>query len=160
MIRYRIGLAVAGGLLLALGLFRLVTELDRGDLVALSLWLVVAVLLHDAVVAPLTVGVGVVLTRLPARGRRYVQGALVVGSLITVIAIPLIDRQGTQPEAKALLLRDYAGNLALLLGLVTAVALVLYAVRVLREHGTAAAGRAAPAGTAADETATGDERDR
>ena len=40
---YRIALAVAGGLLLAFGAFRLVTELDASDLVALALWLVVAV---------------------------------------------------------------------------------------------------------------------
>lgn len=137
MIRYRIAFAVAGGLLLALGLFRLVTELDLGDLVALLLWLVVAVLLHDALIAPLTVGVGVVLTRLPARGRRYVQGALIVAALVTVIAIPLIARPGTPPVVKTLLLRDYAGNLAILLGLVVGVSLVLYALRVLRDQRTA-----------------------
>ena len=88
--------------------------------------------LHDFLVAPLTVGTGVALTRVPPRARRYVQGALIVGALITVIAIPLIARQGTQPESKAILLRDYAANLALLLGITAAVALVLYALRVLR----------------------------
>lgn len=137
MIRYRIAFAVAGGLLLALGFFRLLTELDLGDLVALLLWLVVAVILHDALIAPLTVGVGVVLTRLPARGRRYVQGGLIVAALVTVIAIPLIERPGTPPVVKTLLLRDYAGNLAILLGLIAGVSLVLYALRVLRDHRTA-----------------------
>jgi hypothetical protein len=68
------------------------------------------------------------------RARRYLQGGLVVGALITVIAVPLIGRQGTQPEAKAILLRDYSANLALLLGMTAAIALVLYALRVLREH--------------------------
>ncbi len=131
---YRIGLAVAGSLLLALGAFRLVTELASGDLVALALWLVVAVVLHDAVIAPLTVGVGLTLTRVPPRARRYVQGALVAGALITVIAIPLIHRRDTQPVVKAILQRDYAGNLALLLGLTAAVAVVLYAVRVVRDR--------------------------
>jgi hypothetical protein len=132
---YRIGLATTGGMLIALGVFRLVTELASGDLAALALWLVVAVALHDGVIAPLTVGVGVTLTRLPRRVRRYVQGALVVGALITVVALPLIDRHDTQPVVKAILLRDYASNLALLLGLTVAVALVLYALRVLRDHG-------------------------
>ncbi len=138
MRRYRIGLAVAGGLLLAFGVFRLVTELPTSDLVALALWLVAAVMLHDGLIAPLTVGVGVTLTRLPARGRRYVQGALVVGALITVVAIPLIDRRDTQPAVKAILQRDYASNLALLLGLTAAVAFVLYALRVIRDRGTTA----------------------
>ena len=131
---YRIGLAVAGTLLLALGAFRLVTELARSDLLALGLWLVVAVALHDAVIAPLTVGVGVTLTRVPDRARRYLQGALIVGALVTVIALPLINRRDTQPVTKAILQRDYAGNLALLLGLTAAVALVLYAVRVIRDR--------------------------
>ena len=141
---YRIGLAVAGSLLLALGAFRLVTELAHGDLVVLALWLVAAVLLHDLVIAPVTVGVGVGLTRLPPRGRRYVQGALVVAALITVIALPLIDRHDTQPAAKAILLRDYAGNLALLLGLTAAAALVLYALRVFRDHESTANDVATP----------------
>ena len=134
---YRIALCVAGGLLLAFGLLRLVTKLDPPDLWVLLLWLVVAVVVHDCVVAPLTVGVGVTLTRVPARARRYLQGALVVGALVTVVAVPLIGRRGTQPSVKALLLRDYAGNLALVLGLVAAVALLLHAARVLRERGGA-----------------------
>jgi hypothetical protein len=132
---YRIALCATGGLLLAFGLFRLVTKLDPAELGVLLLWLVVAVAVHDAVVAPVTVGVGTGLTRVPSRARRYVQGALVVGALITVVAVPLVMRRGTQPSVKALLLRDYAGNLALLLGLVAAVALLLYAARVLRERG-------------------------
>jgi hypothetical protein len=134
---YRIALVAAGALLLALGVFRLVTELAFGDLITLALWLVAAVALHDGVIAPVTAGVGVTLTRVPARARRYVQGALIVGALITVIAIPLIHRRDTQPAVKAILQRDYAGNLALLLGLTLAVALVMYALRVMRDRGSA-----------------------
>ena len=132
---YRIALIAAGGLLLAFGAFRLVTQLDHSDLVALAGWLVVAVLLHDLVIAPLTVGTGVVLTRVPPRARRYVQGVLIVGAMITVVAIPLIRRRNTQPAIKAILLRDYAGNLALLLGLTVAIGLVLYLARVFRDRG-------------------------
>lgn len=132
MLKYRIALGVAGGLMLTFGLFRLVTELDPGDLFVLGLWLAAAVVLHDGLVAPITVGTGVALTRVPPRARRYLQGALLVGALITIVAIPLIWRQGTQPESKAILLRDYAANLTLLLGMTAAVALVLYALRVLR----------------------------
>lgn len=129
---YRVALGLSGGLLLAFGGFRLVTELDGADMLVLAIWLVAAVAIHDGVIAPLTVGTGVVLTRVPPRGRRYLQGALVVAALITVIALPLIDRQGTQPASKAILLRDYGNNLALLLGLTAAVALTLYALRVRR----------------------------
>ena len=134
MRKYRIALGLSGGLLLTFGAFRLVTQLDSGDLVVLALWLAAAVVLHDCVIAPITVGTGVALTGVPPRSRRYLQGALLVGALITVIAVPLIGRQGTQPESKAILLRDYSANLALLLGMTAAIALVLYALRVLREH--------------------------
>lgn len=138
MHKYRIALGVAGGLLLAFGVFRLVTRLDTSDLLVLGVWLVAAVAIHDGLVAPITLGTGLALTRVPPRGRRYLQGALVVAALITVVALPLINRQGTQPASKAILLRDYSSNLALLLGLTAAVALVLYTLRVLREQTPAA----------------------
>jgi hypothetical protein len=139
--KYRIALGVAGGLLLTFGLFRLVTELDTADLFVLGLWLAAAVVLHDGFIAPITVGTGLALTRVPPRARRYLQGALLVGALITIIAIPLIWRQGTQPESKALLLRDYTANLTLLLGITAALALVLYALRILRNPRPAGAHR-------------------
>ncbi len=143
MLKYRIALAVPGAALLVFGIFRLVTQLQGSDLLALALWLGAAVALHDGLVAPVTVGTGLLLTRVPPRPRRYLQGALLVAALITVIAIPLIEREGTQPRSKAILLRDYAGNLTLLLALTAAVALVLYALRVLRDQGQG--GAAAPA---------------
>jgi hypothetical protein len=145
MVKYRIGLGIAGGLLLTFGLFRLVTELDTADLLVLGLWLGAAVALHDGLIAPITVGTGVALTRVPPRGRRYVQGALIVGALITIIAIPLIARHDTQPASKAILLRDYTVNLSLLLGMTATAALILYGLRVRRdpEPGEAAAEDAA-----------------
>lgn len=139
MLKYRIALTLAGALFLSFGVFRLVTELDRDDLLVLGLWLVAAVALHDGLIAPITVGTGVALTGVPARARRYLQGGLIVCSLITVIAVPLIGRQGTQPASKAILLRDYTANLSLLLGMTVAVAAVLYALRVLRNQQPAGA---------------------
>jgi hypothetical protein len=132
--KYRVALIAAGALLLTFGALRLVTNLDRSDLITLAAWMVVAVVLHDLVIAPVTVGTGVLLTRVPARARRYVQGSLIVGALITVIAIPLIARRDTLPMVKAILLRDYGINLALLLGLTAGVAFLLYAVRVLHDR--------------------------
>ncbi len=131
----RIALGLAGGLLMTFGIFRLLTDLDPGDLVVLGIWLVVALALHDGVVAPLTAGVGVTLTRVAPRARRYLQGGLIVAAMVTVIALPLINREGTQPAAESILMRDYAANLALLLALVAAVAAVLYVARVIRDRG-------------------------
>ena len=134
---YRIALIAAGTLLLAFGAFRLLTQLDHSDLFALAAWMIVAVLLHDGVIAPLTVGAGLLLTHVPDRARRYVQGGLIVSALLIVVGVPLIFRRGTQPAQKAILLRNYAGNLAILLGLTVGVTLLVYVVRVLNDGRTA-----------------------
>jgi hypothetical protein len=69
----------------------------------------------------------------PDRGRRYVQVALIMIALVTVIAIPMIFLRGSQPAAKALLLRNYGANLIVIIGVLAIVSLILYAVRVARD---------------------------
>jgi hypothetical protein len=76
-----------------------------------------------------------VLRRLvPDRGRRYLQVALLIAAPVTVIALPLVYRRGSQPPNKALLLQNFAANLGLLLGLVGALCLIGYAIRVARDR--------------------------
>jgi hypothetical protein len=53
-----------------------------------------------------------------------------MGPIVTLIAIPMIYRQGTQPPSKALLLQNFGANLTLLLGIIGAVLLIAYSVRV------------------------------
>ncbi len=134
MRRWRYALVAAGVLLLLYGGVRLVAEVPEA-LPGLSLWMVGIVVIHDGLLSPLVVGVGWLLARtVPPRGRRYLQAALVVGGLITIIAIPLIARRGTQPPAKALLLQNYGANLAILLGLVAALNLTAYLVTAARDR--------------------------
>ncbi len=133
---WRGALVAAGVLVLLYGGVRLVSEVPQ-DLPELVLWMVGIVLIHDGLIAPLVVGVGWLLARtVPAPSRRYLQFALVVGGLVTVIAIPLIARQGTQRPAKALLLQNYGANLAILLGLVAALNLAAYLVNATRQRHT------------------------
>lgn len=135
MRRWRISLAVTG---IGLGLYgagRLLTEVPTSGLVSLAVWLVAAVLIHDGVFSPLVVTVGWGLRRaVPDRPRRYLQAALVVGSAATVIAIPMIYREDTQPRVKSLLLQDYGRNLSVILTIVGIVALGAYAVRVAQDR--------------------------
>ena len=91
-------------------------------------------LIQHGVVSPLVVAVGAALRRVPDRGRRYLQIGLLVAAMVTVVAIPLTVRQGTQPPAKALLLQNYAANLAMLLVLIAVVTLVAYAVHMARDR--------------------------
>jgi hypothetical protein len=131
---WRYALVAAGMLLLLYGGARLVAEVPDA-LPGLGLWMVGIVAIHDGLLAPLVVGVGWILARAaPPRRRRYLQTALIVGGLITVIAVPLIVRRGTQPPAKALLLQNYGVNLAILLALVAAVNLASYLVTAARDH--------------------------
>jgi hypothetical protein len=54
--------------------------------------------------------------------------------LIIVIAIPMIFLHGSQPPAKALLLRNYGANLTLLIGIIAVITLTLHAISVARER--------------------------
>ncbi len=132
---WRILFAVSGVLLLLFGVYRLGTEIPVRSLVFLAVWLVAALLIHDGLLSPAVVGVGWLLRRLvPDRARRYLQLALIISGLVTVVAVPMMYLRGSQPAVKALLLRDYGANLTLLLTFVGLVSLALYAVRVARDR--------------------------
>ncbi|MEO7981256.1 MAG: hypothetical protein ABI807_10240 [Sporichthyaceae bacterium] len=135
MRRWRRVLGGAGVLLLGYGGLQLVTGNSVADLLSLAVWLVAAVAIHDGLVSPTVLGAGALLHRLPPGPRRFAQAGLVVGAMLVVIAVPLIHREGTQPESKALLLRDYGANLAVLLSLVAVVSVVAYVVHVVRARG-------------------------
>jgi hypothetical protein len=138
--RIRVVIGGAGVLLGMFGVFRLVTQIPGRSLLGLAVWLVGALVLHDAVLSPAVVGIGTALRKAPPRARTYLQGALIAGGLVTVIAIPLIYRTGSQPRVKAILGQDYGSHLVWLLALISAVAVLSYLGRVLR--GRRAAGAA------------------
>lgn len=137
---WRILLAIAGIGLAAYGVFRLLSEIPTHSLLVLAVWLIAALVIHDAILAPSVIGVGWLLRRyVPDRGRRYLQAALIMIALVTVIAVPMIFLRGSQPAVKALLLRNYAANLILIMGIIAVISLILYAVRVARDRSHAAA---------------------
>ena len=132
---WRIILAAAGIGLGAYGVFRLVSELPTYSLLILGVWLLAALVIQDAILAPSVVGVGWLLRRyVPDRGRRFLQVALIMSGLITVIAVPMIFLRGTQPAVKALLLRNYGSNLILIIAIIGVISLILYVVRVARDR--------------------------
>jgi hypothetical protein len=132
---WRIGLVIAGLLMALFGVFRLLSEIPAGSLILLGSWLLAALILHDAVVAPATVAAGWVLRRTtPDRERGFLQSALIMIALVTLVAAPMIVLRGSQPPVKALLLRDYAANLALLIGAIIAVSVLRYAARLVRDQ--------------------------
>ncbi len=133
--RLRLPLGIAGILLGLFGVFRLLTQVPPSALVVLALWLVGALVIHDGILSPIVAGVGwAIACVVPPRARRYLQGALIMSALVTVIALPMIYRQGSQPRSKSLLLQDFGLNLTLLIGIIAALSLLAYAARVAREQ--------------------------
>jgi len=139
MLQWRIGLTISGVLLGAYGAGRLLTEIPISSLLVLAAWMIGAVVIHDGIVSPVVVTVGWLLHRyVPARGRGYLQAGLIMGGLVTIIAIPMIHLRDSQPPIKAILRQNFAGNLTLILGIIGAGTLVAYAIRVARDQATSA----------------------
>ncbi|GAA3613061.1 hypothetical protein [Microlunatus ginsengisoli] len=145
---WRIGLSVLGLVALAFGLVELTTGVSPVSLLRVAVWLVAALIIHDALWSPALLGVGGLLTRVPARGRRYLQAGLLIGGALTVIAVPMIYLRGSQPASKAILLQNVGLNLVLLLAIVAVVTGLAYALRVVldrgRQHAEATSGNPLP----------------
>ncbi|WP_181794028.1 hypothetical protein [Streptomyces sp. WELS2] len=99
--------------------------LDVRDLAGVLVWLGGAVVLHDAVIAPL-----VLLAGLLVRGgvRGPVRGALIVAGALTVVALPVLLRPGPRANSSVLPL-DYPRNWLIAMVAVGAVTVLWVAVR-------------------------------
>lgn len=126
----RVAFAITGLAGLAYGILRLLSQVPPANLLLLAIWLIVAVIVHDLLIAPGTVAAGWLLRRtVPDRERRYLQAFLIIAGLITVVALPMIYRQGTEPAQKALLVQDYRISLAILVGGTALVTIAFYLIR-------------------------------
>ena len=135
---WRLVLGILGVLVVLYGIVNLVLHVPGQSLVWLAVWVIAAVLIHHGVLSPVVIAVSSLLRRsIPDRGRRFLQVALITAVPVTVIAIPMIYRQGSQPPSKALLLQNFTANLGLLLGIIAGLSLVGYAIRVARDRSPA-----------------------
>ncbi|GHB60850.1 hypothetical protein GCM10010347_33640 [Streptomyces cirratus] len=126
---YRYTLGALGLLLAAVGA-RLVAVLP--DPLDVLVWLGGALVLHDAVIAPLVLGAGLLTAALPARG--LLRGTLLTGGAVLLVTLPLLLRPGGAANPSALPL-PYGRNLLLVLGAVAVAAGLLAAVRAVRSRG-------------------------
>ncbi|MEU5547391.1 hypothetical protein AB0G85_34330 [Streptomyces sioyaensis] len=125
----RVLAGVAGAVLMGVGASLL---RDVPDLTGVLVWLGGAVVLHDGVIAPLVLLVGLVLARGGVRGP--VRGALTVAGALTMVALPVLLRPGQRANSSVLPL-DYSRNWLLAMVAVTTVtALVLAARRFTRRR--------------------------
>lgn len=114
----RATLGALGVLLAAYGVWLLLT---RGrDLLDVGVWLVAGVLLHDAVLAVVTVALGALAVRLaPVALRAPLVVGFVVLAPLTVLAVPVLGRFGARADNPTLLDRDYTAGWLVLAGLTT-----------------------------------------
>ncbi len=139
MLIWRIVLAALGIAGLLYGISRLFLDVSLGTLTGVGIWLLAMLIIHDGILSPLIIALGFLLRRVfRPRARTFVQAGLIMAGMVTVIAIPMIIKQGTYPPVKALLEQDYRVNLAILIGIIAAGCAVAYAIRVARDHGDSA----------------------
>ncbi|MFF8841327.1 hypothetical protein ACF08N_01135 [Streptomyces sp. NPDC015127] len=86
-----------------------------GQLRDVALWLAGAIVLHDGIIAPVVLGIGLLLAGLPARG--MLRGALITAGCLTFVALPVLLRPGAPTNPSALPL-DYPRNWLLTLAAV------------------------------------------
>ncbi|MEU6369330.1 hypothetical protein ABZ876_27195 [Streptomyces sp. NPDC046931] len=103
--------------------------LDVADLTGVLVWLGGALVLHDALIAPLVLLIGWVLVRGGLRGP--VRGALLVAGALTAVALPVLLRPG-KPANSSVLPLDYSRNWLLTLVAVAVVTALLPAARGIR----------------------------
>ena len=73
---WRVALAGAGLAAIVFGAAELFLGVPPASLVRVAIWLAAALVIHDALWSPGLIGVGALLARVPARGRRYLQDDL------------------------------------------------------------------------------------
>jgi hypothetical protein len=105
--RTRLAIGVLGLAMGAFGALRFL-QLDFPDMVNAVLWLAAGVAVHDGVIAPLTIGLTVLATRVvPSKAGVRVTVGLIVLATVTVTALPVLGKWGEKPDNPTLLDRNY-----------------------------------------------------
>ncbi|GHJ97912.1 hypothetical protein SNE510_74310 [Streptomyces sp. NE5-10] len=124
VLRYAVGGLGVG--LIGLGAWLVTAEPAPG---AVLVWLAGALVVHDGVLAPLVLAVGLLIAGRPGRG--LWRGALVIAGSVVLVTLPLLLRPGPPPNPSALPL-PYGRNLAIVLAAVATGAGLLHLARLWR----------------------------
>jgi hypothetical protein len=100
-------------------------------------WFIGGLLVHDLLLVPAVLLVGVAVRRLPTALRPVVRAALIVSGALALTSVPLLLGYGrsAQPGNTSLLPGDYPRNLAIITGAVWAAAAIWALVRLLVRRG-------------------------
>ena len=129
------GSAAAGWAVIAWGVWGAVgqhVDTRPADLVRLVIG---GILVHDLIVVPLALlAAWLVATAVPARGRRWVQAALVATAPLALFAYPMVRGFGRVPGNPTALPHHYAANVALVTSTVALAVAAVAAVDALRRR--------------------------
>jgi len=137
---WRTTLVVLGVLLLLLGAYVLVGTVKPIKIAGIALWFVLALIVHDGIIALVTFGVAFLLRKagraLPIAVLAIVQAGLVVSSIFAIIVLPAAYKKSIGSKNPTVLPLDYGPSLVILWAVIvvlTALAVIGYTVLARRQ---------------------------
>ena len=137
---WRTTLVVLGVLMLLLGAYVLVGSVKPIKIAGIALWFVLALIVHDGIIALVTFGVAFLLRKagraLPIAVLAIVQAGLVVSSIFAIIVLPAAYKKSIGAKNPTVLPLDYGPSLVILWAVIvvlTALAVVGYTVLARRQ---------------------------
>lgn len=128
----RIVLVVVGVLVLAFGAYTMVETVRPNRIGGLATWLIAAVILHDAILSPFVVLVGLGLRRAGRALRVWVlvvvQAAVVLGSVLALVVLPEIAAKAHGAKNPTVVPFDYTTRLLLVEGALLLVVVVVLVI--------------------------------
>jgi len=112
---WRVTLVVLGLLLLALGAYVMVDTVTPVKIAGVALWLLLALIVHDGIIAFVTFGVAFLLRKagrtIPIAVLAIVQAGLVLCSIFAIIVLPAAYKKSIGANNSTVLPLDYAPSL-------------------------------------------------
>ncbi|MBB5642109.1 hypothetical protein [Cryobacterium roopkundense] len=112
----RLGLILLGAALLAWGAYVMFDTVRATRIPGVALWIIAAIILHDAILAPIVFMLGTLISR---AGHRFggtvvvvIEGFVVVGSIMALIVVPAMIATNFRPDNPTVLPLNYGVNLA------------------------------------------------
>lgn len=129
--RWQLGLVLLGLALLGLGGLVLLQEVNPKRYIGILTWFIGALIIHDGIIAPVVFGVSLIMrkvgSRVPPVVIAVVQGALVIGGILTLIVVPEIVKKWVGTLSTSILPQNYVLNLMLFYGALAAATVVILA---------------------------------
>lgn len=127
-------MAVLGWLVMSYGVYGLMINAAQTHPANWLLWFLGGIVVHDFLIAPVVIGVGVLVSRaVPDDFRGPVQGALVAGGIVALTALPYVLGFGRSSSNPSALPNNYATALLTLLLFIAAGAAGLVGLRRRRQ---------------------------